>query len=133
MSAIDLAAIMDAITDTLTTGGRTENMYPYPAESIETPAVIVGYPPSIDFDVTFTRGSDRATFPVWFVVGRNEGRDARDALSAIIAGANSIKAILDGTLGGAVQTARVTDCKPDFIEVAGVPYLAAAFNVEVYS
>ena len=44
-------------------------------------------PTVIEFDATFRRGSDRAEFPVWFVVGRNDPKAARDALSAIIAGA----------------------------------------------
>ena len=128
-----MAAVMDAITATLVAGGRTEAMYPYPAETIATPAVVVGYPTTIDYDETFGRGSDRADFPIWFVVSRNDPKSTRNALSALIAGATSVKTLLDGTLGGVVQTARVTDCKPDFIDIAGVPYAAAKFTLEVVS
>jgi hypothetical protein len=133
VSELDLAATMDGITATLETGGRAESMYPFPAEAISTPAVVVGYPTAIEFDATFRRGSDRAEFPVWFVVGRNDPKAARDALSAIIAGADSIKDLLDGDLGGVVSACRVTGCEPTFIDIAGVSYAAAKFTLEVYS
>ena len=131
MSQIAMATIMDAITSTLTSGGRTEAMYPFPADAIVAPCWVVGYPKNIDYDETFGRGSDRAVFPVWHIVARNDPRSTRDALSAVIAGASSIKTILDGTLGGAVQTCRVTDCQPTFIEIGGVPYAAGEFTLEV--
>ena len=133
MSELDLAGVMDGIAATLTAGGRTESMYPFPAETITTPAVIVGYARAIEFDATFRRGSDRAEIPVWFVVTRTDPKTARDALSAVIAGSRSIKDLLDGDLGGAVQACRVTGCTPVFIEVGGVPYAAAEFTLEVYS
>ena len=128
-----MAATMDAITTTLAAGGRKEAMYPFPAEAIEPPAWIVGFPRQIEYDSTFRRGSDRAEFPIWYVVSRVDPKAARDAISAIIAGASSIKAILDGDLGGAVQAARVTNCQPVYIDIAGVPYAAGEFTVEVYS
>ena len=128
-----MAATMDAIAATLTAGGRTETMHPYPAESIQPPCVVVGYPKSIAYDEVYARGSDKAEFPVWFVVPRNDPKTARDALSTIIAGASSIKDLLDGNLGGAVQTCRVIDCQPVFIDVGGVSYVAAEFTLQILS
>jgi len=128
-----MADVMDAITATLTAGGRTEAMYPYPAESVSAPAVVVGYPKEIEYDAVFRRGSDRAEFPVYFVVTRNSPQAARDALSAIVAGADSLKELLDGDLGGAVGACRVTNCQVTFIDVGGVPYAAAELTLEVYS
>ncbi len=95
-----MAGTMDAIVGTLAAGGRGESMYPFPAEAISTPAVVVGYPTVIEFNATFRRGSDRAEFPVWFVVTRNDAKGARDAISAIVASSQSIKDLLDGDLGG---------------------------------
>ena len=128
-----MAATMDAITDTLTSGGRDEPMYPFPAESVAPPCWVVGYPTEIEYDSVFARGSDRAVYPLWYVIPRNDPLSARDALSAVIAGAESVKLLLDGTLGSVVQTCRVTDCQPDFIEIGGVPLAAARFTLEVYS
>ena len=133
MSAMNLAATMDAIVATLAAGGRTEPADPYPAETVSPPCWVVGYPPDIDFLVDFGRGSDRAVVPLYFVVSRNDPRTARDQLSAAIAGATEIKAILDGTLGGAVSVATVTGAKPSHLEVGGVPLLAAEFSLEIYS
>jgi hypothetical protein len=44
-----------------------------------------------------------------------------------------IKDALDGTLGGAVQTARVTDCQVEKLPIGAVEYIAAKFMIEVYS
>lgn len=128
-----MAATMDAITGQLTAAGRQEAMYPYPADTISAPAVVVGYPTEIEYDSTFRRGSDRAVYPVWFVVPRTDPKKARDDISAILAGARSIKDVLDGDLGGVVQACRVTGAKPAFIDVGAVSYAAAEFTVEVYT
>ena len=126
-----MSDVMDAVTATLTAGGRTEAMFPYPAESVTFPCFVVGYPEKIDFDAVYGRGSDLLTLPLWQLVQRNDPKSTRDALSAVIAGAGSVKALLDGTLGGVVQTCRVTDCVPAFTDVGGVPCAAAKFTLEV--
>lgn len=131
MTALNLSATMDAIA-ALLTAETDDTAYAFPAESVVAPCWVVGYP-EIDYDTVFVRGSDRAVFPVYRVVPRNDPESARDALSAVISQAHDIKAILDGDISGAVQTARVTGCKPVFIEIGGVPELAAEFSLEVYS
>ena len=70
------------------------------------------------------------TVPVWFVIGRSGLVSSRNALSDILSGADGIKAILDGaqTFGDV----RVTGAVHREITLAGVPYLAARFDVEVY-
>ncbi len=133
MAAIVLGDVMDAIAATLLSGNVTKRAYAWPEEAVAVPCAVVGDPESIDFDATYGRGSDKATFPVWFLVGLVTGRASRDALSDIITGAAAVKNVLDGTLGGVVQTARVTDCQPDVVTVGGVSHLAGRFDVEVYS
>lgn len=131
---IDLAGIMDAIAAAGPIAA-TGNVFPYPAEAITPPAVIVGYPTTLDFDVTFVRGNARMVFPVWFVVGNVSTLSARDTLSGVIGGAADIKSSIESDIGlhAVVSTVRVTDCAIESISIAGVPYLSARFDVEVYT
>jgi len=133
MGAIDLDAVMEAIATELKNDGVTKRAYGYPAEEVEVPCAVVGYPlpGTLRFDMTFGRGADQATFPVWFLVGRVSTRAARKALADIIAGATGIKDALDGNLGGTVQTARVTECTVETVAIGSVSFLSARFDVEV--
>lgn len=133
MAALQLAATMQAIADTIVSEGVTTRAYAWPSGQIQPPCAIVGYPEQIDFDATFGRGSDRAVFPVWMVCGNVSDRTARDVLSGYITGATGIKDALDGNLGGAVQTARVTDCQVEKTTIGAVEYISARFDIEVYS
>ena len=134
MSALNLSNVMDAIANTALSGSVMERVYAWPADSVSAPCLVVGYPTEdIEFDVTFQRGSDRAVFPLYALVGKASERTARDRLSDVITGARGVKDKLDGTLGGVVSTARVTTCKAEEITVAGVSYLSATFEIEVYT
>lgn len=97
--ALDLAATMDALAAAVVDGGVTARAYPWPVESAEPPCAIVAYPEApIDFDRTFARGSDTATFPIYVLVGKAHDRSARDRLSVVITGATGVKDALDGPL-----------------------------------
>jgi hypothetical protein len=133
MSAIDIGAIMDGIAEAAEDGDVTTRVYAWPTESIAPPCAIVGYPTDLQFDATFGRGSDKAVFPLWVVVGKVADRTARDALSGLITGATGVKDAIDGTLGGACQTARVSDCQVELLAIGGISYLSARFDIEVYS
>lgn len=133
MAAIDLSVIMDAIAQRIKDANVTPRAYPWPVGNITVPCAVVGYPTKLDFDMTFKRGGDEANFPIYFIVGKSGDLSSRDALSNIITGATSIKDNLDGNLGGAVQSARVTNCQVEEVAVAGVDYLAAVFTLEVLS
>lgn len=134
MAALDLNTLMDAVGTRLgtITGLR---VYDYLEPIASPPAAIVGMPLEVDYDFTKGRGSDRVTIPVTVIVGKASDRAARDALSAYIAGsgANSIKAVLDGNLGGAVQTARTMSCRIEVITLEGAEYLGATFDLEAVS
>lgn len=134
MSALDLAVVMQAIADTIIEAGVTERAYGWPVKKAQVPAAIVSYPEDdIEFDVTFGRACDKAIFPVFIAVGNVHDQSARDVLSTYITGARGIKDALDGDLGGAVQTARVTSCAVDVITLGGIEYLAAKLLIEVYT
>jgi hypothetical protein len=134
MAAVDLGAVMQAIADRLVAAGVVTRAYGYPVGSVQPPCAVVGYPEELDFDATFGRGSDRAVLPVWIVAGATHDRTTRDVLSAYIGdGARSVKAALEPNVGGAVQTARVTDCQVEKLPIGAVEYMAAKFMIEVYS
>lgn len=125
--AIDLNPVMDAIgVRLLTISGL--RVYDYAADSISVPAAVVALP-TIEFDVTKARGVDRGTFPVHVLVSRVSDRASRDKANTLV---GSVKTAMDGTLGGIVHAARVVDTTYSEMQVAGVDYLAATVNVEVY-
>jgi hypothetical protein len=131
VAAINLAAVMDAIKNTAVSQGVIARAYEYPIPDPTPPCLIVGWPTKLDFDLTFKRGADEATFPVWFLVSKVMDRQARNALSAIITGATGIKDKLDGNLGGVVQSATVVNCKVTALTITGIDYLAAEFEMDV--
>lgn len=133
MAAIVLSTVMDAIATEISDAGIMDRVYAWPSDGVTVPCAVVGYPTAIDFDTTFGRGSDRAVFPVYVLVGRVADQNTRDVLSGIVTGATGIKDALDGTLGGAVQSARVTDMKVEAVTVQGVEFLSATFELEVFS
>jgi hypothetical protein len=135
VTTFNLSAIMDAIA-TAIPAGVTDRVFAYPVRQFTPPCAIVGFPKpgSIDFDLTFKRGADAATFPLWFMVGTGDDLAARDQLSDIIDGAVAIKSAIesDAALAAAVSTVTVTDCGIELLAQAdNSTYWAAAFTVEV--
>lgn len=130
--ALDLNPVMDAIGARLLTitGLR---VFDFAAENIAVPAATV-VPGAITYDVTKARGVDLSTFQVHVLVSRVSDRAARDKLSAYAAGtgSSSVKQAVDGNLGGVVHAARVTGSTISMMQVAGLDYLAATFEIEVY-
>ena len=132
MSAFDLTATMDGLAALAVSASLAKNVYAYPVESVTVPCIVVGYPKTIDFDAVFVRGGDHVGLPVWFVVGKTGTKDARDGLSLILADASSVKSAFEGTQSFA-QTIRVTDAEIAEITIAGVDYLGAKFNLDIYT
>lgn len=131
---MEISAVMDAIATTIKAARVMDRVYEWPAESVSVPCAVVGYPEDdIEFDVTFGRGSDRAEFRLYLLVGKATERTARDRLSALIADATGIKGVIDGDLGGVVQTARMKTLRIEEVSIGGVAYLAAVAKIEVYA
>lgn len=132
MSALDLAAVMDAIADTAVTGGLVEDgrAYPYPTATLSPPALVVDYPEgATPFDYTMQRGYDRVSFPVYYVIGKKiQDRTARGDLSDA---ATNAKTALDGSLGGVVASARVTDWQVVPFAVEALDYVAVKLTLDV--
>lgn len=130
--ALDVNATMDALGVRLATiaGLRVSD---YPPDSISPPAAVVAYA-ELTYDSTYARGADMATFPVHVLVSRTSDRMARDQIEAYRAGSGpkSVKAAVDGNLGGVVADARVASSVVEAIDVNGVSYIGATFSVEVF-
>lgn len=123
-----MAAVMTAIHDALVPDVVTRG-FDYPSLKVDPPTVVVGYPEGPqNFDTTMVRGIDRALFPVWIVVGDMVRRESRDKLNPYIAAA---KAALDGDLGGAVQSARVTTWGIEGFATEALDYVSVKFTVDV--
>jgi hypothetical protein len=139
MARMVLVDIMDAIAEQcdLVFNGDSDGIvirvYNYPDQNVQVPCIVVGYPSNIDFDLSFRDGSDRLKVPVWVMVGKAHDRSARERLSVLLTGVKSIKAGLDGDLGGAVQSCRVEDCTVEPVTVNNVEYLSAQFVLDILS
>jgi hypothetical protein len=125
--ALDVNATMDAIGVRLATISGLR-VYDYPADSVTVPAGVVGLPELVVYDETYRRGLDMATLDVHVLVSKVSDRASRDAISGYL---TTVKAAVDGTLGGAVADARVAEARSNTITVGGVDYLAVSFTVEV--
>lgn len=132
---MNVGAVMDALADALREI-ESVRVFEYPPDSVSAPAAIVSYPDPWVFDAAMGRGADSATFPVHVVVGRVSDRASRDALTPYMAGdgARSVKLALetDPTLGAAVDWCRVGEVSVGRIDVGGVMYVAATFQVAVF-
>lgn len=131
---MNVAAVMDEIATELDTIADLR-VFAYPPDSIPAPAAIIGYPETITYDVSMSRGVDQLDFPVYVMVGRLTDRNSRDKLSPFISGsgASSIKAvILAGKPWVAMSSVRVASCEVDVITMGGVDYLTAIFTVNVF-
>lgn len=103
--------------------------------SISPPCAAVGGP-EIDYDNAFQRGGDDWTIPVRVYVSRADDDAGQDALDAYLAptGAVSVKAAIegDGTLGGIVDSTRVTRFRGyGNYEIGGIMYLGGEWVCEV--
>jgi hypothetical protein len=124
---MNVNAVLDAVGARLA-GIAGLRVYDYPAEKIEPPAAVVGLPEVILYDRTYQRGADATTIPVFVMVSKVSDREARDRISAYTV---SVKAALDGTLGGVVDDAWVRDATPQMIRVGDIEYMGCTFRVEV--
>jgi len=102
------------------------------------PPVAVIVPVNVEYDTSFGRGTDTYTFSVLLIVGRMSERAAQTTLDAYInpTGATSIKAAInaDPTLGGACQSARVTNMvNYGSLIVGDTEYLSADFQITIYA
>lgn len=104
-----------------------------PVDSITTPAAMVGYPDTIQYDVTYGRGADRMTIPLYVVVAKVSDAAAADQLDKFAdgTGTDSVKQVLESGTYTAFDFVVVTSVEFQVITVQAVDYLAAIFNLDI--
>lgn len=104
--------------------------------SVNVPAALVGPETGtfLSFDTTMSRGSDDLQFKIVLVVQTADDTLAQDALDVYLAGsgASSVKATVDGNLGGTANFAVVTEARNYGIHTVGsVDYYGCEFALTV--
>lgn len=129
-----ISAIRDALAAQLQTITDLHAYDTIPG-TIQTPAAIVEPDePFIQFDSTMGRGSDDLAFTVLVLAQEGTIRTAQDDLDGYLAtaGARSVKAAVDGDLGGVVSFARVVSAGGyGQYEFNGISYAGVRFKIEV--
>lgn len=129
MAKLDMATVMDAIAAALVSGGCVDRAYGYPAATVQKRQAAVGYPDSVDFDMTFGRGLEAATFPVWIVCGIDTDEKTRDEVSRLVGSATDVKTAIESAL----DSVEVDFGGIETYETTGGAYVAVRFDCEVLS
>jgi hypothetical protein len=129
---MNLATVMDQIGDRLDTIPDL-NVFRYPPDRIEPPAVIIGYPEEYGFDKAFGRGIDQLFLPVRIVEGKVSVRATRDRLAAYVngSGARSFKQVIESGTYTAFTSIRGTGWSFDVSSIAGTDYQAATLTLDI--
>lgn len=128
--AANLTGLMDQIGVGLSTitGLR---VFDFPPKSAQAPFAFVDMPDALDYDLTYGRGEDRATFQIVVCVASQVDRAARDAIAEYAAGSGSksIKAALEAATIG--NSARVERAEFRTIVMSGGTFQGAVFDLDV--
>jgi hypothetical protein len=128
------SSVRDGLKTRLQTisGLRAYDLIP---DTVVPPAAVVGQL-DFTFDIDNARGLDQAQVDVLVIVQRFSERTGQDKLDAYLAGsgASSIKAAIEGdrTLGGAVQTLRVTGAEAGTYDSQGVTFLSYRYRLTLW-
>lgn len=119
------------IAEAIETGHSELRVYEYVSDLIDPPAAWLSFPEVVyDLDA---EDSYVANFRVHVAVSRASDRGAYKALTPYLR-AGGIKASIetDPTLGGKADSVRVSRSSVAPLTIAGMDYLGATFEVEVY-
>lgn len=130
---MDLAGVMDELGLALETieGLR---VFPYTADRITPPAAMVGWPDPVTYGLTYGRGMDRQSMPVWLMVSRADARSASKDLAPYLdgSGPKSVRAAIeDATTYEICHAITVKSATVQSFSIAGVEYLGAEFIVDI--
>ena len=114
------------------TGLRAYDLIP---DTVVPPCAIVGQL-DFTFDIDNARGLDQAQVDVLVIVQRFSERAGQDKLDAYLAGtgSSSIKTAIEGdrTLGGTVNTLRVTGAEAGTYDSQGVTFLSYRYRITIW-
>lgn len=129
---MDVAVVMQQVADRLDTIDGLQ-VSAYPPGTVQPPAGVVSYPDTIAFDATYGRGVDRMRLPVVIVIGRPTDRITRDLIAAYANGSGpaSVKAVVEAGSYTAFDVVTVTGVEFDVINIGGVDYMAAIFDLDI--
>jgi hypothetical protein len=130
MAGLDIKTTNTTIAAALVTATLVPRCYAWPVESVAAGEAIVGYPTELELAVTFGRGADRATIPVWFICGLPQDESTMDRVSALVLAATDVADVINAALGttGAVST-QFGAFEP--VDIGGLPRLAVRFDVSL--
>jgi hypothetical protein len=113
-------------------GLRSYDLIP---DTVTPPAAVVGQL-DFTFDIDNARGLDQAQVDVLVIVQRFSERSGQNLLDTYLAGSgtSSIKAAIEGdrTLGGVVNTLRVTGAEAGTYESQGVEFLSYRYRITIW-
>ena len=114
------------------TGLRVYDLIPEP---VTPPCAVVGQL-DLTFDIDNARGLDQANVDIYVFVQRFSERAGQDKLDAYLAGSgsSSIKTAIEGdrTLGGVVNTLRVTSAESGQYESQGNLFLSYRYRLTIW-
>lgn len=127
-----LASVLEANEGIL---DLVRNVFAFPFEGPPVPCLIVAFPDPVDF--LFVQGgkTQKAEFPIWFIVDKVGSAQARDLIDAAFSQIDDFQTVIeaDGTLGGAISDLELKDAKIEGVQIGGIDYQAIVFAVEVIS
>jgi hypothetical protein len=104
-------------------------------DTVTPPAAVVGQL-DFTFDIDNARGLDQAQVDVLVIVQRFSERSGQNLLDSYLSGSGStsIKAAIEGdrTLGGVVNTLRVTGAEAGTYESQGVEFLSYRYRLTIW-
>ena len=114
------------------TGLRAYDLIP---DTVVPPCAVVGQL-DFTFDIDNARGLDQAQVDVLVIVQRFSERAGQDKLDGYLAGSgsSSIKTAIEGdrTLGGTVNTLRVTGAEAGTYDSQGVTFLSYRYRITIW-
>lgn len=130
---MNLKSVMEEIAEKLSlfTG---ISVFDYPVDSVTPPAGILGYPDSIDYDVTYQRGEMSFTnLPVYMITDRTDSKSARNQVAVWTdpSHSSSVKQYLDKENYTSCDSVNVINATFDVMTISGIDYLVAVFECNV--
>ena len=134
MSITNINGVRDALKVNLQTIARLR-IYDTIPDVVVPPCAVVGQL-DFTFDLDNARGLDQATVDVYVIVQRLSERTGQDKLDLFLAGSGkgSIKTAIesDRTLGGLVDTLRVTSAESGTYTSGEQSFLSYRYNVTIW-
>lgn len=128
----DFGRFMDELAAACKTVDGINRTYAWPANKVEPPCAVIGWPTEIDYDETYGGTQHDYVVPVFlFTSMGNTPRVSRDRLANWIS--RDIKVAIDDFEYTDSPIAVVTTAESDVVELAGTQYMTFIFSVDVTS